>query len=226
MRRKISFIMAIMLMMAFTVTGCKDAGTKSEALIYKNYIEAVMDCSYHGETERYLEVVDAEESEAKEVYEGTVEYYAVQLMEYNAVSSEYISEDLYNKYVELAGKIMAKTKYNVNEATKVNGEYQVKIEIYPVDINDISYDDIEKCINDFEKQLDGVDTQALSDEEWAQYEEAYGENVYNVLSSYVDKIGYKDVVSKIVIIQLDEDGNYGLSEEEWYDIDDYVVDMK
>ncbi|MDD6571034.1 MAG: hypothetical protein PUF12_01475 [Thermoflexaceae bacterium] len=226
MKRKFNVIVASMLFIALAVTGCDGKSTKATAALYTNYIEAIMDCSYHGELERYTEVVDADSSEAEEVYNSTVEYYANELLYYNDVDSESISDELYDKYVALAGEIMAKTKYTVNEATKVNDEYQVKIEIYPVDINDITYDAVEQCIDEFNKMMDSMDTTKLTDEQWLEIEEGYGENVYNILKEAVPQMGYKDVVSKVVIIEVDKDGYYGISDDEWYDIDDYVVDMK
>lgn len=228
MKRKFNVIAATMLLVALAVTGCGSnaSGSKATSALYTNYIESIMDCSYHGDLERYTEVVDADSSEAEEVHNSTVEYYANELLYFNDVDSESISDELYDKYVELAREIMAKTKYTVNEATKVNDEYQVKVEIYPIDLNDITYDAVEKVIEEFNKMLDGVDTSAITEEQWLQYEEDYGESIYNVLKNALPQMGYKDVVSKVVIIQVDDDGYYGISDDEWYDIDDYVVDMK
>lgn len=226
MKSKVRMILAALLVVVFAVTGCKDSGSKLDSARYTNYIEAIMDCSYHGKTDRYTEVVDADKSEAEEVYSSTVEYYAYELMYYNGVAYDYISEDLYNSYIDLAKEIMAKAKYNVNEATLVNEEYQVKIEIYPIDLNDISDEEVQNYMDEYNKMLDGIDTTNFTDEQWSEYEEVYGQNIYDILKKYVSQIGYKDVVSKIVIIQVDEDGYYGIPDEDWYDIDDYVVDMK
>lgn len=226
MRRKLSLIMTtILVVLAFTTCDGK-SGSKAEAARYTNYIEAIMDCSYRGEVDRYTEVVDATTSEAEEVYKSTVEYYAYQLMSYNEVAYDYVSEDLFNQYVDLAERVMAKAKYNVNEATKVEDDYQVKIEIYPVDFNDITTEEVESYIDEFNKMLDGIDTTQLTEEQIVAYEEQYGQDIYNILNKYVDQIGYKDVVTKVVIIEVDEDGYYGIPDEDWYDIDDYVVDMK
>lgn len=226
MKRKLSLIMAaILVVLAFTACDGK-SGSKAEAARYTNYIEAIMDCSYRGELNRYTEVVDATEAEAEEVYYSTVEYYAYELMAYNEVAYDYVSEDLFNQYVELAKRVMAKAKYNVNEATKVEDDYQVKVEIYPIDFNDITTEEIENYIDEFNKMLEGIDTTQLTEEQIIEYEEMYGQNVLSILEKYEDQIGYKDVVSKVVIIEVDEDGYYGISDEDWYDIDDYVVDMK
>lgn len=226
MRRKLSLIMTtILVVLAFTACDGK-SGSKAEAARYTNYIEAIMDCSYRGEVDRYTEVVDATTSEAEEVYKSTVEYYAYQLMAYNEVAYDYVSEDLFNQYVDLAERVMAKAKYNVNEATKVEDDYQVKIEIYPVDFNDITTEEVESYIDEFNKMLEGIDTTQLTEEQIVAYEEQYGQDIYNILNKYVDQIGYKDVVTKVVIIEVDEDGYYGIPDEDWYDIDDYVVDMK
>lgn len=208
------------------LAGCGGSSSIDGAL-YTNYIQAVMDCSYHGDFSNYIKVVnDATADDAQQVYDDTVDYYAYQLMYYNGVNDEEISEDLYNQYVSLAKEVMSKTKYTVNNANEVEGEYQVKIDITPIDFNDITNDEIDKYYDEFIEMLSDLDTDSFTDEQWSSYEEAYGNGVLEILQKYVSKIGYKDPVSKIVIISYDEDGLFGISDQDWYDIDDYVVDMK
>lgn len=221
-----SVLLTILLVMAAVLAGCssKEAATVGSTR-YQEYINNIMECSYYGETAKYVEVCDATEQEAKEVHDSTVEYYALELMDFNSVDPSYISDELYDEYVELAREIMSKVKFTVNKANKVNDEWQVKIEIQPIDFNDITYDPIEELIEKFNANIEGVDTTQISDEQWAEIEESYAQEVYDVLKEYVSQIGYKDTVSKIVIISVDEEGYYGITDDEWNDIDDLVVDM-
>lgn len=220
------FAVCVMLMTGvMAITGCGQSSSARGA-IYANYIEKIMRCSYYGELDGYTEVVAATKEEAQKLYDTTVEYYANELMSYNEVMTDYISDDLYNRYVDAARKIMAKVKFEIKGSTKVDNDYQVRIEISPVDINDATTDDISKYVEEYNKMLEKIDTASLSDEEWTKYEEQYGETVLNIIESHIDTIGYKDVISKVVIIDVDSDGYFGISDDDWYDIDDYVVDMK
>lgn len=225
MKKKLLLVMT-MILAVFSFTACGGSSSKLDGMIYSNYIEAIMDCNYHGELKRYTEVIDATESEAKESYDATVEYYAYELMSYNGVAYDYVSEDMLNKYIDLAREIMGKAKYTVNEATKVNEEYQVKVEISPIDLNDITDADITARMEEYNKMLEGLDQNAVTEEQWAEYEEAYAQDIYDIIAGYVSKIGYKETVSKVVIITFDEEGRHGISDDDWYDLDDYVVDMK
>ena len=225
MKNRIFAVCAMLLAGVMALTGCNQ-GSSGKGAIYANYVEKVMRCSYYGELDGYTEVIDATKDEAQSVYDTTVEYYANELMSYNEVMVDYISEDLYNRYVDAARKIMAKVKFEIKGSTKVDNDYQVRLDISPVDINDAITDDVSKYVEEYNKMLEKVDTANLSEEEWTKYEEQYGEAILNIIESHIDTIGYKDVVSKVVIINVDSDGYFGISEDDWYDIDDYVVDMK
>lgn len=194
---------------------------------YSDYINALMECKYKGKLDGYVnEVANATKTEAQECHDSTVEYYAYQLMSYTDVGYDYISEDLIAKYVDVARKIMAKTSYTVNEGTMVGDDYQVRVDIQPIDFNDLIHDDVAAYIDEFNAMMDATDTSAYTDEQWDALEEQYAEAVLNIIEGYVSSIGYKDTVSKVVIIEFDEEGRYGISDNDWYDIDDYVVDMK
>lgn len=198
-----------------------------EAGWYSDYIEALMECKYNGKLEGYMmEVADASKEEAQECHDSTVEYYAYQLMSYTDVGYDYLADETIEKYIEVARKIMAKSKFTVNEGTQVGDDYQVKVDIQPININDLIHDDVAAYIDEYNAMIDGKDTSAYTDEQWDELEEQYAAGVLAIIESHISEIGYKDTVSKVVIIEFDEEGRYGISDNDWYDIDDYIVDMK
>ena len=197
------------------------------SLWYSDYIEALMECKYNGRLEGYMtEVADATKEEAQECHDSTVEYYAYQLMSYTDVGFDYLADETIEKYIEVARTIMAKSKFTVNEGAQVGDDYQVKVDIQPLDINDLIHDDVAAYIDEYNAMIDGKDTSAYTDEQWDELEEQYAAGVLAIIESHISEIGYKDTVSKVVIIEFDEEGRYGISENDWYDIDDYIVDMK
>lgn len=222
MKKKLRIV--VMMLAVMMLAGCSASSSKGS--VYSKYIQSVMDGCYKGDLKAYTDVCDATNKEAQEVYDNTVEYYAYQLMYYNDVDSQSISEDVIDLYVELARDIMAKTKYTVNKANNVSGNYQVQVDIQPVDINDITYDAIEDAIDAWNSKYSAEATANFTEEQWLVAEDEYAKSVYDILRENVDKIGYKDVVSKVVIITVDKDGYYGISDSDWEDIDDMVVDMK
>lgn len=223
LKKRLIAVMAVAAMSIAVFTGCSSSSVMGTR--YQDYIESGMKCKYYGEFDGYKKACDATDEEAKEAYDNTIEYYANELMAYNGISTDYISEDMYNKYVDLAGKIMAKAKFTVGKCTKVDGDWQLKIEISPVDINDITEEDIQKVMDEYNNAHTQDELNNSTDEQYTAWEEEFAQNVLDVLSNAVSNIGYKDTVSKVVIITEDEDG-YGITDDEWYDIDDMVVDMK
>ena len=210
-------------MCAITVllTGCfKD----EKAAEYKNYIQAAMDASYLGRNDEYLVVADTTKEAAEELYEQTAEYLAKAIMKYNFVPYDDISEDTINKYIELSKKSLTKSKYTINDGRKVDGVYQVKVEITPIDIWEATNDEFEEYFEEFTNKY--PDLQSMSDDELLDVEEEYANKILEILTPYVEDMHYKDTVSKIVEIQFDDDGLYGISQDDWDDIDDYVMGIK
>lgn len=233
--KKSKKIMALLMVAAVCIlSGCsaKDVSTKSTkgASMYQKYINNIMECCYYGDTAKYVEVCEATTKDAEDAYYNTVDYYAYQLMVFNEIDYEYISEDMQDKFFDLAKSILAKAKFTVNEGVKVNDSWQVQVDIMPVDINDTTWDEIEDAIADYNKNIDSIDATQLTDEQaealYTQLQEDYAQVVYDIIAGHVSTLGYKDKVSKIVIITTDEDGLYGIADDDWNDIDDIVVDMK
>lgn len=219
MKKIISFTMVCTI--AFLLTGCFNDEKSTE---YKDYIKAAMDASYLGENDEYLNVAKTTKADAEELYDNTVEYLAYSIMKYNSVNYDSISEDIINKYKDLAKEALKKSKYTINDGRKVDGVYQVKLEITPIDIWQSTYDEVEEYIDEFLNKYSNYE--AMSGDELLAAEEEYANDVLEILNPYIEDMNYKDTVSKIVEIQFDDDGLYGISQDDWDDIDDYVMGIK
>lgn len=228
-------ILAVLLIAAVAViSGCSAnavSGSKTKgATLYQKYINNIMECCYYGDVAKYVEVCEATLSDAEDAHNNTVDFYAYQLLVFNSVDYNYISDAMFDKFSELAEGILAKAKFTVNEAVKVNDEWQVKVEIYPVDINDTTWDEIEDAIVDYNNNLDTIDASNMTNEQvdalYSQLQEDYAQAVYDIIFSHISTIGYKDPVSKVVIISVDKDGMFGIPDDDWNDMDDLIVDMK
>lgn len=208
-----------------SMTGCGMVGRllrENSAKTYTSYVKAVLDCTYHDETEDYLKLVDATEDEAHEVYTDEVDY-VTELICYNlAVESEDLSEETYDGYAALAKDVMAKAQYSVADAVKSGDAYHITITCEPMDFWDITHDSVEAFYTGgFGDRYEAAE----GEEELAALEEEYGQAVLRIVSAYVDQIGYKDPVPLIVEIEEGDDGTYGISDKNWLDIDDLLFDM-
>lgn len=216
-------VITFTLMCAITVllTGCfKD----EQSTKYKDYIQAAMDASYLGKNAEYLTIANTTKKDAEELYDDTVEYLAYSIMEYNSVPYDDLSDETIDKYIELAKKALTKSKYTINDGRKVDGVYQVKVEITPIDIWQATYDEVEEYIDEFLDKYPNFES--MSGDELLEAKEEYANKVLEILNPYVENINYKDSVSKIVEIQFDDEGLYGISQDDWNDIDDYVMGLK
>lgn len=219
MKKIISFTMV--LITSILLTGCFKDEKSTE---YKDYIKAAMDASYLGENDEYLNVAKTTKTDAEELYDNTVEYLAYSIMKYNSVNYNSINENIINKYKDLAKEALKKSKYAVNDGRKVDGVYQVKLEITPIDIWEATYDEVEEYIDGFLNKYPNYET--MSGDELLAAEEEYANDILEILNPYIEDMNYKDTVSKIVEIQFDDDGLYGISQDDWDDIDDYVMGIK
>ena len=203
-------------------TGCLTKNDESQK--YSDYIKSAMDASYLNNNTKYLELADVTEDDTKELYDNTVEYLAYSIMNYNNVNYDVISDDIIDEYIDLAIKALTKTKYTINDARKVDGKYQVKLEIEPLNFWKSSYDDVDNYIEEFSNKYN--DSDSMTDEEIALAEEEYANKVLDILTPYIKDMDYKEKVNKIVEIEIDKDGKYGISDNDWNDIDDYVMGIK
>ena len=94
--------------------------------------------------------------------------------------------------------------------------------VEPMDYLDLAYDEIEeKYENDFDQRFQEAENDTVVtalENEWAEF-------VLETMKSHLDDITYKDSVSTIVEITTDDDGNFGISDKDWLDIDDLILDL-
>lgn len=216
MKKQIA-VLAAATVMCGSLTACSNT-----AKTYTNYVQAVLDCTYRGETEEYINLTGSTDEDATAVYDDEVDYFTALLCYQMAVETDYISDETYAGYTALSKDILNKTQYTVEKAVKSGSAYHITIVTEPIDFWDITYDAVESYYTD---EMADKFSAATTDEEIAELEEEYAEGVLDILSGYVSQIGYKDAVNKIVEITVDDDGYYGISDQDWYDIDDLLLDM-
>lgn len=206
---------AAAILMCLTLVGCT-----SKADRYTNYIRATLECSYYGIETGYAEAIGITNDEALNLYRDEVAYVTELICYRFAVEPSCISAETQEGYELLAMDVLEKTKFTVDKAVKSGDSYHVTVHCEPIDFWDIAYEDVEKFyVDEFGVKYEA----ASSQEELDKLEEEYAVRVLEIITPYVDKIGYGEPVKKIVEITVDEDGKEGITDEEWLAIDDLIL---
>ncbi len=197
-------------------------GCGSAAKTYTEYVQSVLDCSYYGITDKYMEMTDSTQEEADAVFQDEIDYFAQVICYSYGVEMDYISEETMDGYTALAEDVVKKVKYTVDPAEISGDSYHITVHCEPIDFWDLTEDAVESYyIDEFEEKYLAFETE----DELAALEEEYAVNVLEILSGYVSQIGYKESVKKIVEITVDDDGLYGIEDQDWLDIDDLLLDL-
>jgi len=216
-------LLSVLITATLFVTGC-DLYKDDTAVRYTTYIDSAMAASYYGIYDEYVEISDSTLEEAEDLYDNTIQYLTKSILQYNDINYDYISDETLVKYYNLAKSALAKTHYVVNTANKVDGKYQVKVEISPIDIWESTYDEVEEYIGKFNQKYPNYDS--MTEAELLVAEDEYANEILNIITPYVTNMQYKETVTKIVEININDDGLFGISTEDWNDIDDYVMGIK
>lgn len=211
---------------AVAVAGCLLlTGCGSSAKTYTDYVQAVLDCTYTGNGAKYMELTDSTEEEAAEVYADEKEYVALLICSQMAVERDYLTDATLAGYDTLAETVLSKVKYTVEPAVKSGSTYHVTVVAEPIDFWDITIDEVEALYdNDFTERFT-VAAEEGDDDAYDALEAEWGVKVLEILNSHVNGIGYKDAVNTIVEITVDDDGRYGITDKNWVDIDDLLLDV-
>ena len=130
MRRGI-LALALLLLLAAMVSGCGGGMTAEDA---KEYVQAVLDASYKGEFDSYMELTDSTEEEARSMYEGNVDA----TMATVGFEEMGISEDMQADYRQLFLDLAKQAKYTLGEATEIENGYEIEVTIEPfIGMNDL-----------------------------------------------------------------------------------------
>lgn len=217
--KKIAAIAAAITMGA-ALTGCTN-----DAKTYTDYIKATLDCTYFGETAEYMKLTESTQEEADEVYASQIEYTASVLCYYLDVNMDYVTEETMDGYEETAEALLSKMKYEVEPAEKSGDSYHITIKCEPINCWEAIGEDVDEFYTgEFGDRYNEV-VNGTSEEDLAALEEEYAVEVLEIINTNLTDLSYKEPVTKIVEIVEDEDGFYGISDEDWYDIDDILMDL-
>ncbi|MDE6004363.1 MAG: hypothetical protein K2G88_03155 [Oscillospiraceae bacterium] len=202
----------ICLLWVLNLTGCGFAGTT-----YKDYVQAVLDASYHNEYDAYHDMTISTIPEASDLFRNESSALSERMRNYYGVKSDMISQDTIELYDKLAVEILKKTKYTVRDVIKTENAYQVTLIISPIDFWEKSEPEIKAY---YENEFTPKYKQAPTQEKANQLEEVYAKQVYNILNQRMKNLDYLTPVEYSFTIGT---GEYTVTGEIWQEIDKLLL---
>lgn len=195
------------------LAGCGFAGEN-----YRNYVTAILDCTYHGETSAYRELTNASELSANAVYENEFQALNQIIFDTYGIRTDLISEETRDGYKNLTKTLLLKTKYNVRDVMHENHAYTVVLVLSPVDFWERSQEKIRKYYySEFFRKFRSAPTQADAD----KLEEEYASRILEILTDSAEHLDYFEPVVYSCTIQ-----NNTVSAEDWQAVDRLLLHLE
>ncbi|MDE5768885.1 MAG: hypothetical protein K2H82_05820 [Oscillospiraceae bacterium] len=193
-------------------TGCSFAG-----VTYQNYVQAVLDCSYHQNYQAYCDMTDHTISEAEALFLNEKISLSTRIRHYYGIKSDFISEEMIQQYDDFAGEILKQTKYTIREVNRTGDVYQVTLILSPVDFWERTAPEIENYYeNDFTPKYSRAKTQQKAD----MLEEVYARQVLRILEQSLKELDYLVPVQYDFTIGTGENSVQGTT---WQEIDSILL---
>lgn len=216
---------ALALALALGLSGC--GGGKTGALTKfdaKTYVDGLIKENYLGQFEEdYLDLVGISREEAQATYEDSMHKEAEFFLYLYGI--EYPKEGLEEELIELYKEIYSHTKYEiVSAAEQEDGSFSVKVDVEPVDIVQQVYASWDKNMKDFYEEYPTDKVNAMNDQEYEKYDQAWTEQVVGLYKEKLPETGNMTARTIVVQIEKDEDGYYSVTDESFQQLDDAVID--
>lgn len=184
------------------------------------YVKGLLDNIYLDDSSAYVEMVDITAEEAHESYLEGLETEAQVFYNYMNFDTSCLTEETEARVLDLYHSIYQHSNYEVQNANKSNNGYTVVVKIYPIDIFDRSLDEIYAFIDVFNAKIDAGD---YDNSTYEEMEQAYQDGVLSICEGNLDSIDYLDPVEQTVQIKEDSDGLWGMSDEDFSNLDAYII---
>ena len=180
------------------------------------YVQAVLDTSYKGETERYIEMTGGSKEEAQEIFQKKMK---ATMKEFKTTQ---LSKELEKQYESLFGNIMKQMNYQVAEAQKEKrGSYIVKITVKPMLLFDETYDEFQQRAKAYAKEI----TDQVTKNGEMPEEELMQQEVYRIYYEVLKEAGVSYGAPKDVLLHVirQKDGTYEIANQDVITLDAMLI---
>ncbi len=209
-------VAVLAVVMVLSMTSCNLLGNGKKT--YAAYVQSILDAVYKADFAGYMEITGASEEEAQAVYDDGINYLAEALKSAYGVS-DLENEDINTQFKDLAKMIYGHAEYEITDTTKEDGIYKVTISIKPIDILQITYDDVVAYISTMNDKVAAGD---YNDYELEDYQAEYARGIIKILKDAEGNIGTLD--SQEVTVTIIDDGQYYyISDADFKMIDETIL---
>lgn len=184
------------------------------------YVKAGLNNMYLDESADYTEITDCTAEEAHETHLNGLKAEAEVFYNYMYFDTSCLTEETEARVLDMYSDIYKHAKYEVQDANKSNNGYTVVVKIYPIDIFDQSMDELTAMVDVMNEKSAAGAYAGLTDEE---IEQEYQNGILDIIESHIDTIDYLDPVEQTVQIKEDSDGLWGMSDQDFSNIDTYII---
>ncbi len=221
--KRLSALLILIMMAVFSLTGCHEEPKPTEAPTepptedlsyldaYTEYVQSILDATYHGDCTRYMQITGASQQQAAKMSEAhavnlagqMAELYAIQLTQIPAVIGERLTEVAYDVY--------EKSVYTVSDAEKVGDKIYVSILVQPLKIYHGVAAQIEDYIENFNARAKDGEFAHLTESE---YENEYAEGILDILEAFTQNIETEETRTYRIQIRYNEETKISYIAEE------------
>lgn len=188
------------------------------------FMDATMQASYWGKFEDYTKYCIDSSKGGESLYESEYEYFTETIIYYLDLDTNYLSDEMRNRIVEVAKKALSKVEWEMKDV-EINtfDQGSLIIELSPTNFFTVTEAALNDAIDKFSSKYEGVDFESMSDEDYAQVEIDYTTFMIEALESCVDDFGTSKPIEKEFKINMKE---AIISHDDWYAIDDLIMGIE
>lgn len=186
------------------------------------YFDAAMEASFYAKYDTYVSNGADTLEGAQALYQSELDYYVDFLIYYMELNEDYMTEEQYNRLVNVGKEVLSKVKW---EVVKVEGDEDsdatIEVKLYPTDLLDIADGALDNALSEFYAKYEGIDFNTMTDAEYALVENDYTELTIKAYEEFASKAAPKDAITKTYDVDA---GSAVISNEAWSEVDDIIID--
>lgn len=204
--KKRGLLAVLLIAVMALLCGCKGMSAEDA----QSYAKSIMDASYKGEFDKYIEWTKSTEEEAKKLYEGNIDA----TMQEAGFSGLGLSEELTANYRQLFLDMIKQAKYEVGEA-KESGDkaYTVDVTVEPFTAFEGLQDEVKAAVTkEMESLTETPDQNAIN--------EMVFQKMYDVMMQKMAAPSYGEPTTVTITVKPDSNGVYYIDQSDMTALDD------
>ncbi|MEZ3485870.1 MAG: hypothetical protein K1W22_04555 [Lachnospiraceae bacterium] len=200
-------LLAVLLIMVMTLLcGCKGMSAEDA----QSYAKSIMDASYKGEFDKYIEWTKSSKEEAQKLYEGNIDA----TMQEAGFSGLGLSEELTASYRQLFLDMIKQAKYEVGEAKEAGDKaYTVDVTVEPFIAFEGLQSEVQAAVTEEVQNLAETPDQNT-------IQEMVFQKMYDLMAQKVAAPVYGDPATVTITVKPDSNGVYYIEQSDMTALDD------